>query len=205
MVSNRRLVDDSGPDFYPTPAWGTRALLRYVSFEGSILEPCCGTGDMADVLKAAGHEVVACDLHDRGYGAVRDFFDIQERHPNIVTNPPFNLAEEVLAHALRLADSKVCLLLRTAFLEGRGRYEGIYRDTPPSRLIVFSQRLSMYPAGSVVDGGGTTSYSWFVWDAADTSKETRITWIEPGMKPRTVSPKQIEMFQHAAAAESPAG
>ena len=194
MVSNRRLVDEGGPDFYPTPAWGTKALLRYVSFDGSILEPCCGTGDMADVLKAAGHNVVASDLHDRGYGAVRDFFEVHERFPNIVTNPPFNIAEDILAHALTLADSKVCLLLRTAFLEGRRRYEGIYRDTPPSRLIVFSQRLSMYPAGAVVDGGGTTSYSWFVWDAADTSRQTKITWIEPGMKPRTVAANQTSMF-----------
>ncbi len=193
-ITNRRLVVDEGPDFYPTPSWGTRALLKYVTFEGAILEPCCGTGDMAEVLKTTGNEVVAADIHDRGYGWTRDFLDTTDRYPNIVTNPPFNMAEFILAHALGLASEKVCLLLRTAFLEGRGRYKNIFSVTPPSRLLVFTQRLSMYPAGAVVEGGGTTSYSWFVWDKADTSGETKITWIEPGLKPRIVAPGQTEMF-----------
>jgi hypothetical protein len=124
---------------------------------------------------------------------------VREPFPNVVTNPPFNLAEDILAHALGLAERKVCMLLRTAFLEGRRRFETIYKSTPPSRLIVFSQRLSMYPAGSVVEGGGTTSYSWFVWDKSDESRETRVTWIEPGMKPRIVPPGQIDMFDEMTA------
>ncbi len=194
-ITNRRLVvDDGGPDFYPTPSWGTRALLKYVTFEGALLEPCCGTGDMAEVLKTTGNEVVAADIHDRGYGWTRDFLDTTERYANIVTNPPFNAAEELLAHALHLAEQKVCFLLRTAFLEGRRRYETIYSVSPPSRLLVFTQRQSMYPTGSVVEGGGTTSYSWFVWDKAAASNETKITWIEPGLKPRIVATNQTEMF-----------
>lgn len=183
MVSNRRLVDATGADFYPTPEWGTRALMRHVLFDGPILEPCCGDGAMADVLKECGQPITASDIVDRGYGDVRDFLDIPGPCTNIVTNPPFNVAEPLLAHALRIASGKVCFLLRTAFLESRRRYGSIYRDTPPSRLLVFSERLSMYPKGHDVNGGGTTSYAWFVWDKADTSGLTVVDWIVPGFKP----------------------
>lgn len=182
-VSNRRVVAAEGPDFYPTPPWGTRALLRYVEFTGHILEPCCGDGAMAEVLKETGQEITASDIINRGYGSERDFLSIQEPQTNIVTNPPFNIAETLLAHALSLASQKVCFLLRTAFLESRRRYGSLYRLTPPAKLLIFTERLSMYPKGQEVHGGGTTSYAWFVWDKQNTSGTTVVEWIAPGLKP----------------------
>ena len=183
MVSNRRLIDSSGPDFYPTPDWGTRALLRHVQFEGPILEPCCGDGSMSEILEETGQLVTSSDIVDRGYGRVCNFFDILEPQTNIVTNPPFNIAEQVLAHAMFLASHKVCLLLRTAFLESRRRYISFYKELPPTKVLVFTERLSMYPKGHDVNGGGTTSYSWFVWDMQERSGKTVIEWIAPGLKP----------------------
>lgn len=183
MVSNRRLIEVAGPDFYPTPDWGTRALLRHVTFKGNILEPCCGDGAMAEVLQETGLRIVASDIVYRGYGRKKDFLQINDRFDNVVTNPPFNVAEELLAHALKLARRKVCFLLRTAFLESRRRYERFYRDQPPALVLVFSERLSMYPKSYDVQSGGTTSYAWFVWDKHNTSGETRIEWIKPGLKP----------------------
>lgn len=134
-MSNRRLVDASGPDFYPTPAWGTRALIRHVSFNGVILEPCCGDGAMAEVLRETGNEVIASDIIDRGYGTVADFLSVKRHYQNIVTNPPFNIAEALLHHALNLADEKVCFLLRIAFLESRRRYKFFYKERPPNKLL----------------------------------------------------------------------
>lgn len=184
MVTNRRLVTAEGPDFYPTPAWGTQALLNAVTFSGRVLEPCCGDGAMADVIKAAGYKVEASDIVDRGYGKVRDFLTITAPQVNIVTNPPFNVAELLLAHALALASGKVCFLLRTAFLESRRRYKSLYENNPPSVVLVFSERLSMYPKGSEVEGGGTMSYAWFVWDKENPAVgESRVQWIPPGLKP----------------------
>lgn len=183
MVSNRRLVTAEGPDFYPTPEWGTQALLNHVSFHGPIMEPCCGDGAMVNVLKQTGQPIIASDIVDRGFGAVMDFLDVQEPIANIVTNPPFNVAEPLLTHALSLASQKVCFLLRTAFLESRRRYGSFYQLTPPSKLLVFTERLSMYPKGHDVNGGGTTSYAWFIWDKQDESGITKIEWIAPGLKP----------------------
>lgn len=182
MVSNRRLVEAEGPDFYPTPAWGTLALLRYVTFTGLINEPCCGDGAMAEVLKTAGYPVRSSDIISRGYGSTFDFLKIHTRLENVVTNPPFNVAEDILEHALAITNQKVCLLLRTAFLESKRRYEKFYKARPPTQLLVFTERLSMFPKGYDAKSGGTTSYSWFIWDMTVPQGETRITWIEPGLK-----------------------
>lgn len=139
---------------------------------------------MAEVLKETGLPVVASDIVDRGYGEVRNFLDIRKPYSNIVTNPPFNVAEDLLTHALDLATGHVCFLLRTAFLESVRRYDKFYRHRAPTRVLVFSQRLSMYPKGHDVSGGGTTSYAWFVWSKADERGLTCIEWIEPGLKPK---------------------
>ena len=184
MVSNRRIVAAEGPDFYPTPPWGTRALLRYVTFDGPILEPCCGDGAMAEILKETGRLITASDIVDRGFGTIQDFLDVRGPVANIVTNPPFNIAESLLAHALTLASQKVCFLLRTAFLESRRRYIEFYKPVPPSKLLIFTERLSMYPRGHDVNVGGTTSYAWFIWDKHDNSGTTKVEWIAPGMKPK---------------------
>lgn len=181
QITNRRLVEE-GPDFYPTPKWGTLALLKYEKFEGSILEPCCGEGDMSEIIKENGYNVISSDLYDRGYGINQNLFDINERFDNLITNPPFGIAEEVLSHAFKITNNKICLLLRTAFLESKRRYYTFYSKFPPSRVLIFSERLSMYPKGYEVKGGGTTSYAWFIWDNADWSKQTIIKWIEPGLK-----------------------
>lgn len=179
MPTNRRLVKLEGPDFYITPAWGTRALIAMEKFEGSILEPCCGNGAMAKVLKETGNRVIAYDLYDLGYGKVKDFFEIKSHQANIITNPPFNIAEDILDHALDITDRKVCFLLRSAFMESKKRWHRFYNNRPPTRILVFSSRLSIYPASSNRQGGGTTSYAWFIWDKGNPKCTTEVRWIPP--------------------------
>lgn len=88
MATHRRTAE-SGPDFYSTPSWGTRALLGRESFLGSISEPCCGSGEMSEVLKETGLPVRSSDLYDRGYGYPGiDFLDATSKVDNIITNPP---------------------------------------------------------------------------------------------------------------------
>jgi Holliday junction resolvase len=184
-ISNRRLIDCTGPDHYPTPPWAVQALLSLVEFEGPILEPCAGSGDLAEALKAGGYQVAASDLLDFNYGEVRNFLSVTARQSNVVTNPPYNIAESLLLHALNITDGKVAFLLRTAFLESCRRYRSIFAKCPPTTLLVFSERLSMYPKGYDVKGGGTTSYAWFVWNIAAPIEPTRIVWIPPGLKPKS--------------------
>jgi hypothetical protein len=181
----KRFADLSGPDFYPTPGWATRALVGNERFEGEIWEPACGDGAMATILAEAGNSVYASDLFDRGFGEVGvDFLSSNRTSENIVTNPPYNSAEGFVATANRLTTKKFSLLLRLAFLEGANRQRTIFSSNPPARVWVFSERITFYPAGAVQKGSGTTAYAWFVWDKAHTGP-TELKWLPLGYKSST--------------------
>lgn len=180
----KRFADLSGPDFFPTPRWATYALVDNESFRGDIWECACGDGSMSEVLEDGGNNVVSSDLYDRGYGeAGHDFLDSARRAPNIVTNPPYNAAEGFIRSGLERADKKFALLLRLAFLEGANRQRTIFSDNPPSRVWVFSERITFYPAGAERKSSGTTAYAWYVWDK-DAPGETQLKWFKPGYKKR---------------------
>lgn len=180
----KRFADLDGPDFYPTPAWATHALADNEKFEGDIWESACGNGAMSDVLRLYCNRVDSSDLYDRGYGEPGvDFLDAKRRAANIVTNPPFNSAEGFVRAGLEKADRKFALLLRLAFLEGANRQRTIFSRCPPSRVWIFSERITFYPANTVQKGSGTTAYAWFVWDK-DAPRSTELRWFEPGYKAR---------------------
>ena len=183
----KRRADLDGPDFFPTPAWATRALVDNERFDGEIWECACGDGEMARVLEEAGHKVRATDLYPRGYGeAGIDFLKATRKTDNIVTNPPYNVAEAFVAQGLNLARKKFALLLRLAFLEGANRADTIFLKHPPSRVWVFSERITFYMRGAERSGSGTTAYAWFVWDK-DGQGPTELRWLKPGYKARFTS------------------
>lgn len=180
----KRFADLDGPDYFPTPAWATQALMANESFEGEIWEPACGNGAMSEVLASKGNRVISSDLYDRGYGeAGVDFLTAPRKVANIVTNPPYNSAEGFVEAGLAKADRKFALLLRLAFLEGANRQRTIFTKCAPSRVWVFSERITFYPAGAVQKGTGTTAYAWFVWDK-DAADGTELKWFKPGYKAR---------------------
>jgi hypothetical protein len=152
-------------DFYPTPPEGTEALLRVEAFDGPIWEPACGDGAICKVLERSGYQVIASDLVSRGYGESRIDFLLEwtTRAPNIVTNPPFNMALEFADKSLRLASRKIALLVQLRFLEGIER--GAFFDrSPPTRVWVFKRRLFMPSADPDGTRGGMMAFAWFVWD-----------------------------------------
>lgn len=180
----KRFADLDGPDFFPTPSWATHALIENEEFDGEIWECACGDGAMSEVLAKTGNCVFSTDLIDRGYGEGGvDFLHTNRRAANIVTNPPYNAAEGFVRSGLKASDRKFALLLRLAFLEGANRQRTIFTEAPPSRVWVFSERITFYPAGAVQKGTGTTAYAWFVWDA-QTTGSTELKWLKPGFKAR---------------------
>lgn len=180
----KRFADLDGPDYFPTPAWATHALMDNERFKGEIWEPACGNGAMSQVLASKGNPVISSDLYNRGYGeAGVDFLTAKRKAPNIVTNPPYNSAEGFVDAGLAKADRKFALLLRLAFLEGANRQRTIFAKRAPSRVWVFSERITFYPAGAVQKGTGTTAYAWFVWDK-DAPDGTELKWFKPGYKAR---------------------
>ena len=180
----KRRADVDGPDFFPTPVWATRALIANERFEGEIWECACGDGAMSRVLQEAGHLVYASDRYARGYGETGvDFLAATRKTDNIVTNPPYNCAEGFVAQGLKLANKKLALLLRLAFLEGANRAETIFLKNPPSRVWVFAERITFYMKDAAKAGNGTTAYAWFVWDKA-AKLGTELRWFKPGYKTR---------------------
>jgi len=188
----KRFADLDGPDFFPTPPWAVEALMDNEVFDGSIWEPACGDGSMAKVLASRGNPVLASDLYDRGYGEIGvDFLKADRGSDNIVTNPPYNAAEGFLSVALSGARKKVALLLRLAFLEGGNRYRTIFSRNPPTRVWVFSERITFYPAGAQQQGTGTTAYAWFVWDKLAPQGTSQLCWLPPGYKRASTNEKPM--------------
>lgn len=180
----KRFADLEGPDFFPTPAWATHALIENENFDGDIWESACGDGSMSEVLKLTGCTVLSSDLVDRGYGEGGvDFLNYARSVDNIITNPPYNAAEGFVQAGLKSSKKKLALLLRLAFLEGANRQQTIFSKTPPSRVWVFSERITFYPAGAVRKGSGTTAYAWFVWDK-EAVGGTELKWLPTGYKRR---------------------
>jgi hypothetical protein len=180
----KRSADLNGPEFFPTPSWATFALIDNEQFRGDIWECACGDGSMSRVLEKTGEPVLSSDLYERGYGeAGIDFLHPRRSADNIITNPPYNCAEGFVASGVKHARRKFALLLRLAFLEGANRANTIFAKTPPSRVWVFSERITFYPAGAERKGSGTTAYAWFVWDK-DSPSGTELKWFKPGYKAR---------------------
>lgn len=159
--------DREKDDFYPTPAPATRALLALEKFAPRVWEPACGDGAITRELEAAGYSVESTDLLDRGCGMSRIDFLMERRllAPDIVTNPPFKLAEEFVRHSLDLGAGKVAMMLRLAWLEGSAR-KRLFDSTPLARVLIASRRLSMARGGEDMTGraGSMIAFAWFVWD-----------------------------------------
>ncbi|MCC2652787.1 MAG: hypothetical protein K0Q60_2950 [Microvirga sp.] len=168
-------------DFYETPPDAVIDLISAETFHGPIWEPACGRGAISKVLEANGYEVVSTDLVARGYGRSPIDFLLEQAPmaPNVITNPPFKLAEEFVRHARRICPGKIALLLKLAFLEGLKRAD-LFRSDPPARVWVFSRRIAC--TSPVITsrrdgiGGGMLAFAWFVWEG--TKAEKTITgWL----------------------------
>lgn len=166
--------------FYPTPEPATLALLKAERFTPKVWECACGDGAISRLLEAAGHEVISTDLMDRGYGAARIDFLMEQRllAPSIITNPPFKLAEQFVMHALNLGAEKVAMMLRLAWLEGSQR-KALFESTPLARVHVASRRLNMARGGTDLGGGGGSmiAFAWFVWDRSH-SGAPELAWFD---------------------------
>lgn len=186
-VMAQRVEPKNSPDDFPTPPWATRALIEHV-LDGkadfkkmSCLEPACGAGHMAKVLKEYFGEVHSADAYRYGYGEVRDFL-AQPHEVNtvdwVITNPPFRLAEEFVLRSLKVARLGVAILARTVFLESVGRYKGIFQVMPPSKFAQFVERVPMVKGRLDQKATTATGYAWLVWEK-HSSTLPRLMWVPP--------------------------
>ena len=166
----RHTLADRKDDLYETPAVAVHALLRAEDLPRHLWEPAAGRGAIVNVLRAAGHLVLASDLVDYGdptHFPRRDFL-MEHKVPDgceaIVTNPPFKLADQFARHALELCP-RVIMLLRLAFYESVRRSD-ILDSGSLARIWCFRRRLPMMHrddwAGPKANSG--MAFAWFVFD-----------------------------------------
>lgn len=196
-IAGRKRND--GIDYYQTPEWATIELLKRESFKGTILEPCCGAGAISKVLEFEDwwnnnpfideqlknekikREIISSDIrtdNDVYRNPGKDVFTYEANSfDNIITNPPYIYAQEVIEHCLKIAKHKVAMILKLCFLESKGRYL-FFKNNPLKKIYVFCKRVQMYPEGiDKPKNGGTIAYAWYVWDKLYTGNP-QIEWIE---------------------------
>jgi hypothetical protein len=163
-------------DFYETPEWCTRAILRALKPQPeTILEPSAGHGAIIRVLRdnawntIARPRIVAVEIrpearmHLAAAGAdvhcCEDFLTWEPGTPLkydlLIGNPPFSLAFEFCQRAIGMAHT-VALLLRLNFLGSQKRAAWMRAHTPS--VFVLPRRPSFTGKGT-----DATEYAWFVW------------------------------------------
>lgn len=133
-------------DYYATEPAAVEWLCKLEKFNHKVLEPSCGAGHISEVLKAHGYEVDSRDIVDRGYGTQADFLSIDNQHfdGDIITNPPYSLAQEFVEKSLSIISDghKVAMFLKITFLEGKKRKE-LFRICPPPPRVGVKQPLEV--------------------------------------------------------------
>lgn len=187
-ASNHSRQEREANDFYASQPVAIDKLAAKFDIPHKVWECACGMGHLSERLKQTGHEVYSSDIVDRGYGDVLDFLswdaDVHKgEFDSIITNPPYKYVTEFVLKALSLLNDGglACFLLKTTALESRGRYEKIYKFTPPHYVFQFIDRLLCAKNGEFEDarknlGAGAQAYAWFVFEKGYKG-ETIIDWI----------------------------
>lgn len=202
VMQQRSEPHDSLDDF-PTQPWATRALIKHVIFpnmdvfapevelrKSSVWEPACNRGHMAKPLREFFGSVRTGDIHDYECGqefisdflfAGSDCFLGPKKIDWIITNPPFRLASQFFKRAVAIGPRDgIAMIVRTSFLEGVGRYNEIFKQSPPSIVAQFTERVPMVRGRLTAKGSTATSYCWLVWMMGE--QGTRLVWIPPCRK-----------------------
>lgn len=138
-----------------------------------------GGGHIARVLQAHGYNVKCTDIVKRIPEATRQDF-LKDGTPfdgDIITNPPYKYCTEFISKALKLIPNghKVAMLLKLTTLEGQKRYDTIYKEEPPERVMVFVKRIECGKDG-VFTGQSAICFAWFIWVKGYKGKPT-VYWI----------------------------
>ena len=156
---------------------------------------------MAKVLAETFDEVFGSDVHDYGEGYAQGSFvgggfdqaSAPWRPDWVITNPPFNLAQEFALRAIDEALGGVALLVRSNWAEGGERYRDLFGPRPPSFIAQYVERVPMVAGRYDPDAASATAYAWFVW-ARGQGDGTRFVWIPPGAEKRWTRPDDRARF-----------
>lgn len=168
-------------DFYATPDDVTLALLKRWGhhIQGVVWEPCAGNGKMAQhIMRHPGvTKVLASDLEPRPahewcgdtHIAKMDLFSVKAREDGaarfrvVITNPPFDIAADIIEHVFSVAEPGVrvmALLLKATYWHAAKR-QPLFNAYPPSIIAPLTWRPDFMDLG-----GPTMEMAWNIWLAA---------------------------------------
>lgn len=177
-------------DYYITPKSDIKKFLtKFIElepdcFKGVVLDPCAGGKIGAEGMSypEAIQEMNLCcdiitnDLREDSLAQHKD--DFLQITPNfkfdcIITNPPFNIAEEIIRKSLELTkiDGFVIMLVRLNFFGSKKR-QPFWKEFMPEYCFVHSERISFT--------GGTTDsieYMHCCWRKGFTPDFTKLVLI----------------------------
>lgn len=170
-----------GDDYYATNPTAIDDLFRYEKFDKSIWECACGGGHLSEKMKLYGKDVYSTDLVDRGYGmgGVNFLEETKNFNGDIITNPPYKLADKFVYKGMELTKNKLAMFLKLTFLESVGRIP-LFEKYPPKRVYVYTFRKSIARGGKqeFFDKSSAIAYCWFIWEKGFNG-HPEIRWIKP--------------------------
>lgn len=167
-ASNHTDKDREINDYYATPPAAIDCLLEKATLDKNIWECACGQGHISKRLIELGYNVKSTDLIDRGYGVGGvDFFSVWEPFcGDILTNPPYKLAQEFCEHALDLIPegNKVFMFLKVQFLESKRR-RVLFDRKQLKTVYVLSGRMSCAINGDFEHNcSSVIAYAWYEFE-----------------------------------------
>lgn len=149
-------------DAYQTPEWVTELLIPEIAEYrdgGKVWEPATGKGQMSVVLKRH-YNVTASDIKTG-----TDFLKAKNRKgvTKIITNPPYNLAEDFINHAFEVLPAKgmIAMLLRVDFDSAKTRNWMFGGNKFFAKKIVLTKRIAWFKSKG---SGPSENHAWFIWD-----------------------------------------
>jgi hypothetical protein len=172
-------------DFYATNPEALELFLSEQTFgiANNVWECACGEGHLSKKLEEWKFKVKSSDLINRGYGEVLDFLKFEGNWDgDILTNPPFKLADEFVKKGMSILKegNKLILFLKVQFLESESRYK-LFKKYPLKYMYIHSSRQQCCRNAEFEKYTATTQfYCWFVWEKGYVG-ETIIRWIKPDL------------------------
>jgi hypothetical protein len=160
-------------DKYYTGSFLTKALTSRIQIEGDILECCAGERDISTELeKLPNVSVISTDITDPSVEndtPTLDATDIrywqfEGNNPDwVITNPPFNVAHDIIPLAYQTASRGVCMLLRLTYLEPcANRAEWLMGASDQLRVLIPVNPRPRFRTDT--KGTDSVTVAWFVWD-----------------------------------------
>ena len=213
--TTKRTSPKDAADFHPTNPYVTRALMEILPdvFPNlsmpacSVWEPAAGDGRMSDVLALHFGEVLASDKFEYGRDDIAQHDLLAGSYPIIsevhdldfiITNPPFNKAEEFFAEVVDIQPKiGLAFLLRSQWRESVRRFEGIFEHRAPDFIYTFSERVPTHRGVVKKLAVVPTMLEWWIWTAptlcnGKPNAEYIGRWFPPGTKSRLEKDEDYE-------------